>query len=92
MLTDRQVEAYRRDGYLVVPRLIEGEQLAALRALTDRIVSEARGVAASDALYDLEPGLVLPGLGRVGEMLAATESQRASVVRLEDGVLSVHRV
>ena len=44
MLTDRQIEDYRRDGYLVIPRLIEGEQLAELRALTDRIVSEARGV------------------------------------------------
>lgn len=55
MLTDRQIEDYRRDGYLVIPRLIEGEQLAELRALTDRIVSEARGVTTSDALYDLEP-------------------------------------
>ena len=55
MLTDRQIENYRRDGYLVIPRLIEGEQLAELRALTDRIVSEARGVTANDALYDLEP-------------------------------------
>ena len=56
MLTALQIEAYRRDGYLVIPRLIEGEQLAELRALTDRIVSEARGVDASDELYDLEPG------------------------------------
>jgi len=55
MLTDRQIEDYRRDGYLVIPRLIEGEQLAELRALTDRIVSEARGVTENDALYDLEP-------------------------------------
>jgi len=55
MLTDKQIEAYRRDGYLVIARLIEGEQLAELRALTDRIVAEARGVAASDDLYDLEP-------------------------------------
>ena len=55
MLTDRQIEDYRRDGYLVIPRLIEGEQLAELRALTDRIVAEARGVAANDELYDLEP-------------------------------------
>src|SRR6266446_3295954 len=55
MLTDKQIEAYRRDGYLVIPRLIEGEQLAELRALTDRIVAEARGVSANDELYDLEP-------------------------------------
>ena len=55
MLTDQQIETYRRDGYLVIPRLIQGEQLAELRALTDRIVAEARGVSANDELYDLEP-------------------------------------
>ncbi|MBV8189026.1 MAG: phytanoyl-CoA dioxygenase family protein [Alphaproteobacteria bacterium] len=54
MLSDRQIETYRRDGYLVVPRLIEGQQLADLRALTERIVQEARGVSANDELYDLE--------------------------------------
>ena len=55
MLTSQQIETYRRDGYLVIPRLIEGEQLAELRALTDRVVAEARGVSANDDLYDLEP-------------------------------------
>ena len=55
MLTDSQIQAYRQDGYLVIPRLIEGEQLAQLRALADTIVAEARGVAANDELYDLEP-------------------------------------
>ncbi len=55
MLSSQQIETYRRDGYLVIPRLIEGAQLAELRALTDRIVAEARGVAANDELYDLEP-------------------------------------
>ena len=55
MLTDQQIETYRRDGYLVIPRLIQGEQLAELRDLTDRIVGEARGVSANDELYDLEP-------------------------------------
>src|SRR5258708_16973517 len=55
MLSPQQIETYRRDGYLVIPRLIEGEQLAELRAQTDRIVADARGVAANDELYDLEP-------------------------------------
>ena len=55
MLSAQQIEDYRRDGYLVIPRLIQGEQLAELRALTDQIVGEARGVAANDDLYDLEP-------------------------------------
>lgn len=56
MLDHRQIEAYRRDGYLVIPRLIEGEQLAELRRLTDCILDAARGVAGNDDLYDLEPG------------------------------------
>jgi phytanoyl-CoA hydroxylase len=67
MLSAQQIEAYRRDGYLVIPRLIEGEQLTELRAITDRIVAEARGVSANDDLYDLEPGHVasLPRVRRL---------------------------
>ncbi len=67
MLTTQQIDSYRRDGYLVIPRLIQGEQLAELRALTDRIVAEARGVSASDDLYDLEPShsAVLPRVRRL---------------------------
>ena len=70
MLTDRQIEDYRRDGYLVIPRLIDGEQLAQLRALTDRIVAEARGVEANDDLYDLEPSHS-PALPRVRRLKPA---------------------
>src|SRR4029450_10678874 len=32
MLTDQQIETYRRDGYLVIPRLIQGEPLSDVRA------------------------------------------------------------
>jgi ectoine hydroxylase-related dioxygenase (phytanoyl-CoA dioxygenase family) len=70
MLDRRQIEAYRRDGYLVIPRLIEGGQLAELRALTDRIVDEARGVETSDELYDLEPSH-RPALPRVRRLKPA---------------------
>ena len=66
----QQIETYRRDGYLVIPRLIEGEQLAELRALTDRIVGEARGVSANDDLYDLEPSHS-PALPRVRRLKPA---------------------
>ena len=55
MLSRQQIETYRRDGYLVVPRLVDGEQLAELRRLTDEIVASARDVTANDELYDLEP-------------------------------------
>src|SRR6185369_5519377 len=70
MLTQTQIEAYRRDGYLVIPRLIEGEQLAELRALTDRIVAEASGVEANDELYDLETSHS-PALPRVRRLKPA---------------------
>src|SRR5260370_14895011 len=63
MLSDQQIETYRRDGYLVIPRLIQGERLAQLRALTDRIVDEARGVAANDELYDPSPATAPPCRG-----------------------------
>jgi ectoine hydroxylase-related dioxygenase (phytanoyl-CoA dioxygenase family) len=55
MLSDQQIEAYRRDGYLVLPRLIEGRQLDELRRTADDIVAQASGVNANDDLYDLEP-------------------------------------
>lgn len=55
MLTPRQIEQYREDGYVVVPGLIRGAQLAELRRLTDEIVEAARGVRENDDLYDLEP-------------------------------------
>src|SRR3981081_4090666 len=55
MLSEQQIETYRRDGYLGIPRLIPRAQLGKLRAPPARIVDEARGVAANDELYDLEP-------------------------------------
>jgi len=70
MLTSQQIETYRRDGYLVIPRLIQGEQLAELRALTDRIVTEAQGVSANDDLYDLESSHS-PSLPRVRRLKPA---------------------
>lgn len=54
MLTDGQIETYRRDGYLVIPRLIRGERPAELRAPTDRIVADAGGIDKRDG-HDLEP-------------------------------------
>jgi ectoine hydroxylase-related dioxygenase (phytanoyl-CoA dioxygenase family) len=54
-LTDEQVAGYRRDGYLAIERLIEGERLAALRRVTDAFVERARALARSDALFDLDP-------------------------------------
>ena len=38
MLTAEQIEAYRRDGFLVLPELLEGGVLAHLRAACDEVI------------------------------------------------------
>jgi len=56
MLDDDQVKRYHRDGYLVVPGVIDPAWLARLRDATERIVAGAAMVDQHDAVYDLEPG------------------------------------
>lgn len=54
-LTDDQVQAYHRDGYLAVPRLLAPERVEALRRVTDEFVERSRKVTRSDDLFDLDP-------------------------------------
>jgi len=54
-LTDEQIAGYHRDGYLVVPRLIDAERVAELRRVTDVFVERSRGIARSDAVFDVDP-------------------------------------
>ncbi len=54
-LTEDQVAAYRRDGYLALPGLIDRERIEALRAVTEEFVERSRAVTASDAVFDLDP-------------------------------------
>ena len=54
MLTDRQFQQYREQGYVVVESLLTAEQLAELRKVTDAFVDSARGLAASTAVIELE--------------------------------------
>jgi ectoine hydroxylase len=53
-LTDQQIAAYRRDGYLAVPGLIGPDRLAALRRATDEFVERSRRVNGSDEVFDLD--------------------------------------
>jgi ectoine hydroxylase-related dioxygenase (phytanoyl-CoA dioxygenase family) len=53
-LTEEQVASYRRDGYVAIPRVIQGARLAQLRAVTDDFVERSRAVTASDAVFDLD--------------------------------------
>ncbi|MGH6932742.1 MAG: phytanoyl-CoA dioxygenase family protein [Dongiaceae bacterium] len=54
MLTGRQIRHYRERGYLVVENLLTPAQLAEAREVTDRFVTQARGLAANTAVIELE--------------------------------------
>jgi phytanoyl-CoA hydroxylase len=56
MLTEAQVAAYRRDGFIVVEDVLDADRLAAIRATVARLVAGAAAVEAHDDVYDLEPG------------------------------------
>jgi ectoine hydroxylase-related dioxygenase (phytanoyl-CoA dioxygenase family) len=53
-LTPDQVDAYRADGYVVVPDVLDAAELATMRAAVDALLAGARGVADHTDLYDLE--------------------------------------
>jgi ectoine hydroxylase-related dioxygenase (phytanoyl-CoA dioxygenase family) len=54
-LSDEQIAAYHRDGYVAVPRLIPEDRVEALRRLTDAFVERARSLTKSDRIFDLDP-------------------------------------
>jgi ectoine hydroxylase-related dioxygenase (phytanoyl-CoA dioxygenase family) len=54
-LTKKQVEAYNRDGFIVVPDVLSKAEVAELRRVTDDIVEGARKVTQHNDIYDLEP-------------------------------------
>ena len=54
-ISDAQVAFYREQGYLVVERLFEPEDIARLTAATAALVERSRGVSAHDEVFELEP-------------------------------------
>ncbi|HUC11369.1 MAG TPA: phytanoyl-CoA dioxygenase family protein [Stellaceae bacterium] len=54
MLSQTEIAAYRRDGFLVLPNILSAGEIAALRQVTDALVEGARGVSANNDIYDLE--------------------------------------
>jgi phytanoyl-CoA hydroxylase len=56
MISDADVQAYRRDGVIVVPGVLGAETLAQVRAVLDQLVAASAAVTAHDNVYDLEPG------------------------------------
>jgi phytanoyl-CoA hydroxylase len=56
MISERDVEQYRKTGYLVVPDVLDAGILARVRAALDDLVAKASAVREHDDIYDLEPG------------------------------------
>ena len=54
-ISPEQVAAYQRDGFLVVHDLLDADEVAALRRVTDELVEQSRNVTEHDRVYDLEP-------------------------------------
>ncbi|NND89929.1 MAG: phytanoyl-CoA dioxygenase family protein [Granulosicoccus sp.] len=55
MLNSLQIESYRKDGYLVLEDVLEPEQLATLRAITEEFIERSRLHTHSDDVFDLDP-------------------------------------
>ncbi len=56
MLNEQQVQAYRRDGVVVVPDVLDSQSLARLRQVVAELVAGAASTTEHTDVYDLEPG------------------------------------
>ena len=56
MISEKDVETYRRDGVIVVPEVLDGAMLARVRQVIAEVVAGAAGVTEHNEVYDLEPG------------------------------------
>ena len=54
MISESDVEFYTTNGYLVVPQVLDGETITALRRAVDELVSASSAVTENNELYDLE--------------------------------------
>lgn len=64
MLSEQQVAAYRRDGVIVVPDVLNASTLAELRRVIAELIAGAAQVSQHDDVYDLEPSHT-PAMARV---------------------------
>lgn len=56
MLSKEQVDAYNKDGFVLVEDAIRPDMLVRMRAVIDGYVERARPIARGDDVYDLEEG------------------------------------
>ncbi len=56
MIGEREVQAYKRDGVIVVPDVLDSRTLARMRQVVAELVAGAAGTTEHTDVYDLEPG------------------------------------
>jgi ectoine hydroxylase-related dioxygenase (phytanoyl-CoA dioxygenase family) len=56
MISDEMVHAYRRDGVIVVPEVLDKSTLEKVRSVLAELVARAASVTEHTDIYDLEPG------------------------------------
>src|SRR5690349_495155 len=56
MLSQEQIESYRRDGFLTVEGVFTPGEIAEAGAVVDMLVEQSRTVTEHTSVYDLEPG------------------------------------
>src|SRR5205085_10516931 len=56
MISDKDVETYRRDGVIVVPEVLDGGTLTKVRQVIAELVAGAADITEHTDVYDLEPG------------------------------------
>jgi ectoine hydroxylase-related dioxygenase (phytanoyl-CoA dioxygenase family) len=56
MISEKDVETYRRDGVIVVPQVLDGGTLEKVRQVIAELVAGAAEVTEHTDVYDLEPG------------------------------------
>ena len=54
MITDKDVEFYQDNGYLVVENVLSADELAIIRQEVDEIVAKSAQVTSNNEIYDLE--------------------------------------
>lgn len=89
MISEEQVQAYKRDGVIVVPGVLDSATLAQARAIIADLVAASSGTTTHTDVYDLEPGHT-PETPRVRRIKAPHTVHRLfdDIVR-SDAVLSI---
>ncbi len=56
MISEQDVQAYKRDGVIVVPEILGADTLTQLRSVIAELVAGAAKTLEHTDVYDLEPG------------------------------------